>query len=216
MTTASFDEFSISLLTLTPDVFYPKDELDDSFFDQYNGSKIPASYFHSSSAFYSSSFASMPHSRRKSLPASHHSSLEMLTDHAISYPPTFVPPLLSKVDLDMTRISDRIVTISQCWKHRTEKLSCRNNVNEMFAFLNSRYRSYYMIWNLSPHGVDELQTVFGSKLMNLPGNLSLSSLLPFSLLTILSLIQSMVGWLKLDPRHVVVLHCSNGRQRSGK
>lgn len=69
-----------------------------------------------------------PHPRKKydRLPANAKSSAE---------PPVAV----TKLDLDMSRISNRIIAMGMWWKLRTEKMSHRNNVEEVAMFLNARY-----------------------------------------------------------------------------
>ena len=40
--------------------------------------------------------------------------------------------------LDVTRVSDRLLVMGRAWSHRTDKESHRNNVNELATVLNAR------------------------------------------------------------------------------
>jgi hypothetical protein len=51
-------------------------------------------------------------------------------------------------ELDICRITSSLIVSGTCWRQRTERLSHRNNVSDMAAFLNARYGKSYMIWNL--------------------------------------------------------------------
>lgn len=187
MSTIPIDEFSLSLVSLSSDPYYPHDEIDDTFL-QYS--------------------TSIHHvcTHRKST-----SLTDAIGEDLSPLPPQVRPNFFSKIDLDITRISDRIIVISQCWRHRTEKKSFRNNVHEMAIFLETRYQDSYMIWNFSPH-VDDLYVAFDSKLIQCQKQLSY---IPYSLGSILEICSSMTAWLRLHPNHVVISHCHNGRQLSG-
>lgn len=45
---------------------------------------------------------------------------------------------LKKLDLDITRISDRLLVMGRTWTHGTDKASHRNNISELSQFLNAR------------------------------------------------------------------------------
>lgn len=49
-----------------------------------------------------------------------------------------VPTAIAKMDLDITRISNRLLVMSRCWTHRSDKDSHRNNIDELSLFLNTR------------------------------------------------------------------------------
>lgn len=48
-------------------------------------------------------------------------------------------PTLLNIELDITRISNRILVMGRCWPHRTDKEAHRNNIDELCLFLNSKY-----------------------------------------------------------------------------
>lgn len=45
---------------------------------------------------------------------------------------------LTKLDLDITRISNRLLVMGRTWTHGTDKASHRNNIGELSQFLNAR------------------------------------------------------------------------------
>lgn len=71
--------------------------------------------------------------------------LDISPDHFYSIATTntssksHVPKIVHSLDLDITRISDRIIVMGRCWNHRTDKATFRNNINEIALFLNTRY-----------------------------------------------------------------------------
>ena len=62
-----------------------------------------------------------------------------------------VSPKFRKIvnDLDVTRITNRLVACGLPWRQRTERGSRRNNVEDLARFLNFRYPDRYLIWNLT-------------------------------------------------------------------
>ena len=50
-----------------------------------------------------------------------------------------VPPDIQALDLDITKISDRLIAMGQPWRYRTEKLSRKNNIEDVSHFLSTRY-----------------------------------------------------------------------------
>lgn len=48
-------------------------------------------------------------------------------------------PTIKKIDLDMTRVSNRLLVSSRFWDHKTDKEGHRNNTHETATFLNARY-----------------------------------------------------------------------------
>ncbi len=52
-------------------------------------------------------------------------------------------------DLDISRITPRLLACGQMWKQRNERLSNRNNIDDIARFLHHRYPNRFMIWNLS-------------------------------------------------------------------
>ena len=51
--------------------------------------------------------------------------------------------------LDITRITNRLIAVGPCWTHQTDVFGHRNNINELSSFLDQRYGSKYMIFNLA-------------------------------------------------------------------
>ena len=75
-----------------------------------------------------------------------------------------VSPKFRKIvnDLDVTRITNRLVACGLPWRQRTERGSRRNNVEDLARFLNFRYPDRYLIWNLtSKHTVCILISLHG-------------------------------------------------------
>ena len=52
-------------------------------------------------------------------------------------------------ELDVTRITDRLLAIGMIWKRRSERKSCRNNLDDLAKLLNGKYSRRYLIWDLS-------------------------------------------------------------------
>lgn len=46
---------------------------------------------------------------------------------------------VATLDLDITRVSNRLLVMGRCWTHRTDKDSHRNNIDDLALFLNVRY-----------------------------------------------------------------------------
>lgn len=51
--------------------------------------------------------------------------------------------------IDMTRITNRLIIAGLFWKEKTDKTSKRNNLGDGATFLNQRFGEKYMIWNLA-------------------------------------------------------------------
>ena len=58
-------------------------------------------------------------------------------------------------NLDVTRLSSRLLLMGMLWKHRSEKRSHRINVDELSKVLNGRYKRRYLIWDLSGRTLTE-------------------------------------------------------------
>lgn len=119
-------------------------------------------------------------------------------------------------NLDITRVSDRILVTSRCWPREYNNGNLgdfSHNVTEDFAqFLNAKYHDNYLIWNI---GTPE--SVISPLLFNhhriIP--YSLPKTQTFSLKTLFHLCHSMMGWLQLSSDNVVLIQCNNGWNRSG-
>ncbi|KAI8849820.1 hypothetical protein BC829DRAFT_416504 [Chytridium lagenaria] len=121
--------------------------------------------------------------------------------------------------LDITRITNRIMACGLCWKHRTEKKSHRNNIDDMALFLNTRFPNRYMIWNLAvTKYLNTADTSQGDYDLSAFGNqvvgFGLSKAFQLSLKTLFDICRSMHAWLSMDDSHVALVHCINGFTRT--
>lgn len=59
---------------------------------------------------------------------------------AMATPGNLSPALatLTRLDLDITRISNRLLVMGRTWTHGTDRSSHRNNIGELAQFLNAR------------------------------------------------------------------------------
>ncbi|KAJ3289123.1 hypothetical protein HK104_007721, partial [Borealophlyctis nickersoniae] len=115
--------------------------------------------------------------------------------------------------LDITRITNRVIAMGLCWRHRTEKKSHRNNVDDIARFLNMRYSNRYMIWNLAG---DTTQGTYDTKpFNNQMVSFGLSKAYQMNMKTLFDICRSMHAWLSLDTRNVAVVQCTNGVGRTG-
>jgi hypothetical protein len=115
-------------------------------------------------------------------------------------------------ELDITRITDRILAMGMCWKNRTERKSCRNNTDEAAHYLSATFGRHYMIWNLSPPSQSSYDaSLFNNQIVrfSFPKSTSLT------VKNIYDVCKCMCGWAALDPRNVIVVQCQNGKQRTG-
>ena len=58
-------------------------------------------------------------------------------------------PPRSAYDLDVTAILPQLYCMGQPWMHRTNKEGHKNNIDEVVAFLESRFENHYLIFNLT-------------------------------------------------------------------
>lgn len=72
-----------------------------------------------------------------------------------------ISPKLQKIvqNLDITRITNRLIVCGLPWRQRTERGSRRNNVDDLATFLNFRYPGRYMIWSLTSNRGNEFQSL---------------------------------------------------------
>lgn len=47
---------------------------------------------------------------------------------------------LVKFDLDISRISNRLLVMGRCWSRRTDKAAHRNNIDDLSTLLNTKYK----------------------------------------------------------------------------
>jgi len=128
---------------------------------------------------------------------------------------SLIPPLPNdryfqsiKNNLDITRITDRLLVMGSVWKNITEKRSARNNIDEVAYFIKTRYQRKFMIWNLSDGTYDY------SKFDNQVVSFNVSKSL-FNLKVLIDICRSLFIWLSIDPENVAIIHCNNGRNRTG-
>lgn len=118
---------------------------------------------------------------------------------------------LTKLNLDLTRISDRILVMGRCWMYRTDREACRNNIEEVACFLNARYEKNYLVFNFSSPDLRYDLAPFRNQVISYPT----SKLLMISVRTLFAACRAMSSWLRLHPQNVVVVQCKNGKSRSG-
>lgn len=122
-----------------------------------------------------------------------------------------VPKIILKLELDITRISNRILVMGRAWHHRTLQSSHCNNIDELGIFLQTRYGRNFMIWNVGSTEVNYDTAILRNQVVNF----QLSRLLPPTLKTLFNASKSMAGWLALSPNNVAIVQCKNGLSRSG-
>lgn len=127
---------------------------------------------------------------------------------------------LSQNKLDITRISNRILVCSRCWNNApinsdtilpiSSASAIKNNALELAAFLNTRYRDCYSIWNFG-----------GPESVCSPGLFShriIQMTLPRShypmLKQLFHICHGILGWLQLSSENIVVVQCNDGFTRS--
>lgn len=118
---------------------------------------------------------------------------------------------LRKLNLDITRISDRILVMGRCWTYRTDKAACRNNIEEIACFLNARYEKNYLIINLGSPDTKYDTVPFRNQAIAFP----ISKILTPTVKTLFNVVRSISAWLQLNNANVIVIQCKNGKSRSG-
>ncbi|KAJ3146226.1 hypothetical protein HDU89_006367 [Geranomyces variabilis] len=114
--------------------------------------------------------------------------------------------------LDITRITDRVISAGMCWAQRTDKRVRRNNVGDLARFVNTRYPGRYMVWNLAAdtsQGIYDI-TELGHQVVSFPFSKAYS----LSVSTLFEVCRSIHAWLELDPLHVALVQCPTGLGRS--
>ncbi|KAI8899050.1 hypothetical protein BC833DRAFT_619749 [Globomyces pollinis-pini] len=126
------------------------------------------------------------------------------------------PPLLPRNQtfinlihrIDITRITNRILTCGLPTNSKSSKRSRTNNVLDLADFLNTRYPKNYMIWNLAADSSSANYPCqpFANQVVLKPFtkayNLTLKGLI--------DICQSIHAWLSLSSDHVAVIHCLDG------
>ncbi|TPX56099.1 hypothetical protein PhCBS80983_g04792 [Powellomyces hirtus] len=118
--------------------------------------------------------------------------------------------LLGKIDI--TRITDRVISAGMCWAQRSDRRIRRNNINDLARFVNTRYPGRYMIWNLASDTSQGIYDTaeFGHQVVSFPFSKAYS----LSIATLFDVCRSIHAWLQLDPLHVAVVQCPTGLGRS--
>jgi len=84
----------------------------------------------------------------------------------------------------------------------------RNNIDEISYFIKVRYQKKFMIWNLSDGTYD--YSKFDNQVISFNVSKSL-----FNLKVLIDICRSLFIWLSIDPGNVAIIHCNNGRNRTG-
>lgn len=122
-----------------------------------------------------------------------------------------LPEKMAKLNLDLTRISNRILVMGRCWNYRTDREANRNNLEESACFLNARYEKSYLIFNMSSTDLKYDLSPFKNQVVSFP----ISKVLTPTIRTLFDACRCMSAWLRLDPENVVIVQCRNGKARSG-
>ena len=112
--------------------------------------------------------------------------------------------------LDLAYITPTIASIGLPWRQRSEIKSCRNNVDEIAQYLNENHPHSYMIFNLASFETNYDYAPFGNQICDV----DFSSQYP-NLAQIIFLCHAIDAWLAINDDNVAVIHCSNGRHRTG-
>jgi hypothetical protein len=109
-------------------------------------------------------------------------------------------------NLDLTRISNRILVASRCWSN-----SGVNKVEELAEFLNLKYKEKYLLWNIGTPESLVSPSAFDNRVIPcvLPKSQSLT------LKSLFHLCHSIAGWISLSSENVIIIQCVDGWNRSG-
>lgn len=125
--------------------------------------------------------------------------------------PDLVLEKLTKLNLDLTRISNRILVMGRCWNYRTDREACRNNIEEAACFLNARYERSYLILNFGSPDMKYDISPFRNQVVSFP----VSKILALTVKMLFDACRSITAWLRMSKDNVVVIQCKNGKSRSG-
>ena len=126
-----------------------------------------------------------------------------------------VTPPKSSHSLDITTIHAQLMVIGRPWDLPTNKTDHKNNINQVQAFLEKRYSSHYLVFNLSNVTYDYYKFNY-QVLDQLVGNRSKEndSIQTPTLEELFSVCYAMNFWMGIHPENVVVLHCKDGIYRT--
>lgn len=118
---------------------------------------------------------------------------------------------LLKMNLDLTRVSNRLLVMGRCWAYRTDREGCRNNADEVACFLGARYDQNYLIFNFGSPDIKYDTAPFRNHVVPFP----VSRMLSPTIKTLFNACRAMAAWIRLSPQNVIVVQCKNGKNRSG-
>ncbi|KAG3032982.1 hypothetical protein PC119_g5456 [Phytophthora cactorum] len=110
-------------------------------------------------------------------------------------------------NLDLTYITPRLIAMS--YPASGIEKTYRNDINDVAAFLNSRYPSAYRVYNLSERSYDSSKFEGRVKDYGFPANH------PPPLQLLIDIVNDMTEWATKNPRNVVVVHCLDGQGCTG-
>lgn len=112
-----------------------------------------------------------------------------------------------KNDLDLSYITSRIMVMS--YPADGIESTYKNNIDDVRYFLEAKYPENYLVINVSP------RTYRTEKLSDRVVNCCLVGHRLPPLEKLISLCRKILSWLKTDKKHVVVIHCQDGKEASG-
>ncbi|KAL9950314.1 hypothetical protein ACROYT_G042795 [Oculina patagonica] len=112
-----------------------------------------------------------------------------------------------KNDLDLSYITSKIMVMS--FPADGIESAYKNNIDDVRDFLEAKYPENYLVVNVSP------RTYRTEKLGDRVINCCLVGHRLPPLEKLISLCRKINSWLKTDRKHVVVIHCQDGREASG-
>ena len=108
----------------------------------------------------------------------------------------------------MTRITNRLIISGLVWREKSDKLAKRNNVIDASTFLNYRFGSNYMIWNLAGSTSQGKFDFYHFSNQILSFTLSKPSLCTLKLL--LDAVRAIDAWFSLNDSYVAIIQDLNG------
>lgn len=112
-----------------------------------------------------------------------------------------------KNDLDLSYITSRIMVMS--YPADGIESTYKNNIDDVRDFLEAKYPENYLVINVSP------RTYRTDKLGNRVVNCCLVGHRLPPLEKLISLCRKIHSWLKSNQKHVVIIHCQDGKEGSG-
>ncbi|ADM12445.2 formin-like protein [Encephalitozoon intestinalis ATCC 50506] len=100
-------------------------------------------------------------------------------------------------NLNVWRISHRVLVFGQCWDNSTESITRRNNTGELIEFLNTNYKDRFMVWSL------------GESLKKYPNVQKIPSL-DFDLGLAYRISCAVRCWLEFNPNNIAAFETQNG------